>query len=98
MAELRNYRSAVLGLAEASSISLRVPVEEQVVATVSFFQQANVKLDVLDTQEGNSFKEGLALARKAPNQHLQKCLANGSATSSLTAYATLKQIAQRAIA
>ena len=98
MAELSNYRKDVLGLEDASSISLRAPLEEQVVVTVSFFQQANVKLDVPDTQEGESFKEGLALARKAPNQHLQKCLADGSATNSLTAYATLKQIAQRAIA
>lgn len=92
MAELADYRKSVLGKQDGESISLRTENEGQVVATVSFFDQPQTSLSLPDTAEGNTFKEKLGNARKAPNKHLQSCLAQGKATQQLTPYATLKQL------
>jgi len=44
--------------------------------------------------EGNAFQARLDHARKAPNQYLQSCLANGKANTAWTPFATLKQAQQ----
>jgi len=92
MAELADYRKGVLGKQGNDSISLRTEIEGQVVATVSFFDQPQTSLSLPDTAEGNTFKEKLGDARKAPNKHLQRSLAQGKATPSFVGYATLKAI------
>lgn len=92
MAELADYRKGVLGKQGNASISLRTEIEGQVVATVSFFDQPQTSLSLPETAEGNTFKEKLGNARKAPNKHLQSCLAQGKATQQMTPYATLKQL------
>jgi len=79
MAELADYRKSVLGKHGNESISLRTEIERQVVATVSFFNQPQSALSLPETTEGNTFKEKLGNARKAPNKHLQRCLANPAA-------------------
>lgn len=92
MAELADYRKGVLGKHGNESISLRTEIEGQVVATVSFFDQSQTALSLPETTEGNIFKKKLGDARKAPNKHLQSCLAQGKATQQMTPYATLKQL------
>lgn len=97
MAELADYRKNVLGKQGAESISIRTEFEGQVVATVSFFNQSQDSLDLPDTGEAAIFQEKLSNARKAPNKHLQSCLAQGKATSSLVGYATLKTIPSKKV-
>lgn len=92
MAELADYRENVLGKQGAESISIRTEFEGQLVATVSFFNQSQVSLDLPDTGEAAAFEEKLGNARKAPNKHLQSCLAQSKAVQQMTPYPTLKQL------
>lgn len=92
MAELADYRREVLGKQDGEPISLLTEIEGRVVATVSFFGQPQTSLSLPETAEGDTFKEKLGDARKAPNKQLQSCLAQGKATQQMTPYATLKQL------
>ena len=92
MAELADYRKNVVCKQDGEPISLRTEVAGQVVATVSCFNQTQTSLKLPDSGEGAAFKAGLSNARKAPNKHLQSCLAQGKASQQLTPYATLRQL------
>lgn len=93
LAELRDFRRT-LGKGDEVSVSIQTQVDSQTTVTASFFSQDQHKLQIPNTEEGQTFQASLNEARKAPNKFLQACLAEGKANTALTPFATLKEAAK----